>query len=143
MNTSRNITRLITTAILMVSVVGFTSFGYPPQDITGREDTKAQGPDSRNSMLNILEALESGQEYEKPERWADKNYFYFDIPTFRLHGFYRDFEFGYDYDFSIPDFRIDEQFLEEFGERMEHLEKQMHERFKELEKRMESLNRKI
>ena len=97
-------------------------------------------------MLNILEALESGQGYEKPESWAENSYLSFEIPGFRFHRSEDDFVFGhdfdYEFDFRMAEFGIDEQFLKELEERMEHLERKMQERFKVLEERLESLHKR-
>jgi len=143
MNTSRKISRLLGCSLLAIALFSFSSFINPHGDISGKTNYPFQGPDNRESMLIILEALETGQDYERPDSWSDNNYFYFEFPEFSFELFDSDYEFGRDFEFTFPEFSIDEQFLKELEERMKLLEKKMEERFRELEKRIESANYKI
>ncbi len=85
----------------------------------------------RETMKNVLQALEEGRNYDSMPHWRENEY------GFNLNIFYiPDFDFEWDF----PEFWIDEELIDDMEKRFKVMERRMQERFQELEERIDSLN---
>ena len=97
--------------------------------------------DNKESMLKILEALESGQEYERSENWSGSNYLSIDIQDFYdFHEYFiEEFSHAFD-DFGIDhgEFWIDEEFLRNLENRIEDIDLKLEKRLEEIMERLDT-----
>ena len=90
----------------------------------------------RETMKNVLKALEEGRNYDSMPYWRENEY------GFNLNVFsFPDFDF--DFEWQFPVFRIDEELIDDMEKRLKVMEKRMQERLLELEERIDSLNEYI
>jgi len=85
----------------------------------------------RQTMKNVLEALEEGRIYDSMPYWRENEYG-FNLNVFGIPDF--------DFEWDFPEFRFDEKFLDDMEKRIKVMEERMQERLLELEERIDSLN---
>ena len=87
----------------------------------------------RETMKNVLEALEEGKDYDSTPYWREHEYGfshrYINIP-----------DFNFDFDWDFPEFRIDEEFIDDLERKLEIMEQHLHEQLQKLEKKIDSIN---
>lgn len=118
------------TALLLVLVaLSMSTMAIP----SGQENQDFFGS-KRETMKNVLEALEDGRDYDSMPYWRENQYgfphFDFDIPDF-------------DFDWDFPDIEINEEFLEDLEKKLEIMEKRIQEKLQELEKKIDSLKEEL
>lgn len=90
----------------------------------------------RETMKNVLYALEEGTEYDSTPYWREYDYGLslkdLDLPDL-------DFDFNWDF----PEIRINEDFIDDMNRKLESLEGIMNEKLRQLEIKIDSLNRRI
>ncbi|MDT8401024.1 MAG: hypothetical protein RQ743_04950 [Bacteroidales bacterium] len=116
--------------IILIALTANTLAGAPSTKQKDVFNNKKQ------TMKNVLEALEEGREYDACPYWREYEYGIshqvFELPDFNV-----------DFDWDFQKIRIDEEFLDEMERKLEILEDRMHEKLQELEKKIDSLNKRF
>ncbi len=90
----------------------------------------------RETMKNVLKALEEGQDYDSMPYWRENEYGFshhiFDIP---------DFDFDFEWDF--PEIRFNDEFINDMEKKFEVMEERMQELLRKLEENIDSLNQRL
>ena len=88
----------------------------------------------RETMKNVLKALEEGHDYDSMPYWRENEYGFshhiFDIP---------DFDFKWDF----PEIRFNDEFIDDMEKKFEVMEERMQELLRELEEKLDSLNQRL
>jgi hypothetical protein len=104
------ISRIVLAIIVVFAGMMLTSFsnGYCQH---------SKSMDKQDSMLEVLEALEDGRLYVKPESWTVHEYDFLEIECDFLNN--NSWAHDFDFEFNFPGFEINEDILEKLEERME------------------------
>lgn len=101
---------------------------------TSTQERQYFSSNKRETMKNVLEALEEGRIYESMPYWRENDYGFsfniFDIPDF-------------DYEWDFPEIRFNDEFIYDMQKRLEIMEEKIQERLQEMEKRIDSLNESL
>lgn len=91
----------------------------------------------KDTMLNVLEALEDGRDYNSIPFWRENEYgsggLSFTIP---------DFDFDFDFDFGFPELNFDKELLKDLEKRMEILNEKMEDKFNEMQEKIVLIDNK-
>ncbi|HDZ41650.1 MAG TPA: hypothetical protein ENH59_08245 [Bacteroidetes bacterium] len=113
--------------ILIIALTANTMAGAPAPKQQDFFSNKKQ------TMKNVLEALEEGRSYDARPCWREYEYGFshhvFDIP-----------DFNFDFEWDFPEIRINEEFIDDLERKLEIIEKRMNEKLQELEKKIDSIN---
>lgn len=107
-------------------------------DLTGAGTQQYQSilSGKKETMKNVLQALEEGTDYDSMPNWREKTY------GFSFHPLDHEY-FDFDLDWEFPEINIDEEYFEDIGRRLEIIERKMQEKMQELEKKIDSLNQRL
>lgn len=116
--------------LLLLVALTFNAYAKPAKQV----QQNLQGS-KKATMMNVLQALEDGREYDASPFWRENDLeFTLAIPD--LQDMYFDFEW------DIPWIRIDEEFMHDMERQLEYIEKNLQEKIEDLERRIDSITRK-
>lgn len=109
----------------------FFSLALSTKASTHAQESQYIFNNKRETMKNVLEALEEGRKYESMPYWRENDYGFsldiWDIPAF-------------DFEWDFPEIRFNDELIDDMQKRLEVMEEKIQERLKELEERIDSLN---
>jgi hypothetical protein len=126
--------------VALTLIMMLCSFGLVQDELIMQNEQKVE-INKKDVMLNILESLESGKPYFKNEIWKGSNYAVIELPAIELPDF-SDFDFDFDFNFELPEFDFDELEFKELELRMEELQKKIDIRMQDMIRRIESMHEK-
>ena len=124
--------------ITVISIV-FLLTGLFASAFENDDQAYPQEQAKKSTMLNVLEALENGKDYDSNPGWRENEYGFTGMSV-ALPDFEFDFDFDFpelDFDFLLPEDWLREDFIEDFEIRMELLDERMQKKLDELEKLIE------
>ena len=112
-------------------LIMFLAFTLSTTATTIAQNDQYSFNNKRETMKNVLKALEEGRNYDSMPYWRENESGFslsvFDIPDF-------------DFEWNFPEFRFDEELIDDMEMRFKVMEKRMQERLEELEERLYSLS---
>ena len=88
----------------------------------------------RETMKNVLKALEEGHDYDSMPYWRENEYGFshhiFDIPDF-------------DFEWDFPEIRFNDEFIDDMEKKFEVMEERRQELLRKLEEKIDSLNQRL
>lgn len=125
--------RAFTTPGLIILLITFCANTLAGTAVQKQQDFPSN---KKQTMKNVLEALEEGRDYDDRPYWREYEYGF-------SHNFFELPDLNIDFDWDFPELRIDEEFIDDLERKLEIMEERMHEKIKELEKRIDSINNRF